>query len=183
MVWRGPMVTQALEQLVNETKWRDVDYLDRRPAAGHGRHPADARPARPGHRRGDRHDAAGHRAHRRAQGAQDVREGRHPDPRHRREHEHCTSAATAATKSASSATGGGERMGKDYDVELLGSLPLDIKIREQADSGMPTVVADPDGRDRRDLPADRAPRRGQDRREAAGPLRRVSRRSSSRTRQ
>ena len=27
MVWRGPMVTQALEQLVNETKWRDVDYL------------------------------------------------------------------------------------------------------------------------------------------------------------
>jgi ATP-binding protein involved in chromosome partitioning len=37
-------------------------------------------------------------------------------------------------------------MGKDYGVELLGSLPLDIKIREQADSGMPTVVADPDGR-------------------------------------
>ena len=37
-------------------------------------------------------------------------------------------------------------MGKDYNVELLGALPLDIKIREQADSGMPTVVADPDGR-------------------------------------
>ena len=36
-------------------------------------------------------------------------------------------------------------MGKDYDMELLGSLPLDIHIREQADSGMPTVVADPDG--------------------------------------
>jgi ATP-binding protein involved in chromosome partitioning len=43
-------------------------------------------------------------------------------------------------------TGGGERMGKDYQVELLGALPLDIRIREQADSGMPTVVADPDGR-------------------------------------
>ena len=41
--------------------------------------------------------------------------------------------------------GGGEKMGKDYDVELLGALPLDIKIREQADSGTPTVVADPDG--------------------------------------
>ena len=65
-------------------------------------------------------------------------------------------------------------MGKDYDVELLGSLPLDIKIREQADSGKPTVVADPDGARRRDLPADRAPRRGQDRREAAGPLGGVS---------
>ena len=27
MVWRGPMVTQALEQLVTETKWGDLDYL------------------------------------------------------------------------------------------------------------------------------------------------------------
>ena len=42
--------------------------------------------------------------------------------------------------------GGGERMGKDYNVELLGALPLDINIREQADSGKPTVVSDPDGR-------------------------------------
>ena len=37
-------------------------------------------------------------------------------------------------------TGGGGRMSKDYAVDLLGSLPLDIKIREQADSGKPTVV-------------------------------------------
>ena len=42
--------------------------------------------------------------------------------------------------------GGGERMSKDCDVELLGALPLDIAIREQADSGKPTMVADPDGR-------------------------------------
>jgi ATP-binding protein involved in chromosome partitioning len=42
-------------------------------------------------------------------------------------------------------TGGGERMAKDYDVEYLGGLPLDIRIREQADSGRPTVVAEPDG--------------------------------------
>src|SRR5690606_36794754 len=41
--------------------------------------------------------------------------------------------------------GGGERMSKEYDVEYLGGLPLDIRIREQADSGKPTVVADPDG--------------------------------------
>jgi ATP-binding protein involved in chromosome partitioning len=33
----------------------------------------------------------------------------------------------------------------DYNVEFLGSLPLDIRIREQADSGKPTVVAEPDG--------------------------------------
>jgi ATP-binding protein involved in chromosome partitioning len=37
-------------------------------------------------------------------------------------------------------------MGADYNVELLGALPLDINIRRQADSGKPTVVADPDGR-------------------------------------
>jgi ATP-binding protein involved in chromosome partitioning len=42
-------------------------------------------------------------------------------------------------------SGGAEKMSKDYDVEVLGSLPLDIRIREQADSGKPTVVADPDG--------------------------------------
>jgi ATP-binding protein involved in chromosome partitioning len=41
--------------------------------------------------------------------------------------------------------GGGERMSKDYDVEYLGGLPLDIRIREQTDSGRPTVVAEPDG--------------------------------------
>ena len=37
-------------------------------------------------------------------------------------------------------------MGKDYGVEVLGRLPLDMAIREQTDSGKPTVVADPDGR-------------------------------------
>ena len=41
--------------------------------------------------------------------------------------------------------GGGERMAKEYDVDYLGGLPLDIRIRQQADSGRPTVVADPDG--------------------------------------
>ncbi|MGZ8320467.1 MAG: P-loop NTPase, partial [Telluria sp.] len=41
--------------------------------------------------------------------------------------------------------GGGEKMGKDYDVELLGALPLTMAIREQTDSGKPTVVAEPDG--------------------------------------
>jgi ATP-binding protein involved in chromosome partitioning len=41
--------------------------------------------------------------------------------------------------------GGGERMARDFGVEYLGGLPLDIRIREQADSGCPTVVAEPDG--------------------------------------
>jgi ATP-binding protein involved in chromosome partitioning len=42
-------------------------------------------------------------------------------------------------------TGGGRHMADRYGLELLGSLPLDIRIREQADSGRPTVVAEPDG--------------------------------------
>ena len=41
-------------------------------------------------------------------------------------------------------SGGGERMAKDYDVEYLGGLPLDIRIREQTDAGRPTVIAEPD---------------------------------------
>ena len=38
--------------------------------------------------------------------------------------------------------GGGEQMAADFDVELLGQLPLDAQIREQTDSGNPTVIAD-----------------------------------------
>ena len=41
--------------------------------------------------------------------------------------------------------GGAERIAREYGVDYLGGLPLDIRIREQADSGRPTVVADPDG--------------------------------------
>lgn len=41
--------------------------------------------------------------------------------------------------------GGGERIAKDYNTVLLGSLPLDLKIREQVDSGAPSVAADPFG--------------------------------------
>jgi ATP-binding protein involved in chromosome partitioning len=42
--------------------------------------------------------------------------------------------------------GGGQKMAHDYGVTVLGSLPLDIRIREQADSGKPTVAADPESR-------------------------------------
>jgi ATP-binding protein involved in chromosome partitioning len=41
--------------------------------------------------------------------------------------------------------GGAARMATDYGVEVLGSLPLDLRIREQTDAGRPTVVAEPDG--------------------------------------
>ena len=41
--------------------------------------------------------------------------------------------------------GGGEKMCQEYGVDFLGALPLNLSIREQADAGRPTVVADPDG--------------------------------------
>ena len=41
--------------------------------------------------------------------------------------------------------GGGKKMAADYGMDYLGALPLDMSIRLQADSGKPTVVADPDG--------------------------------------
>ena len=42
--------------------------------------------------------------------------------------------------------GGGQNMSEQYDVDFLGALPLDIRIREETDSGKPTVVAEPDSR-------------------------------------
>ena len=48
--------------------------------------------------------------------------------------------------------GGGRRMAQDYAMDYLGALPLDIRIRLQADSGQPTVVADPQAKWRRSIP-------------------------------
>jgi ATP-binding protein involved in chromosome partitioning len=40
-------------------------------------------------------------------------------------------------------SGGGASMAQQYGVQLLGELPLDIRIREDADGGSPTVIAEP----------------------------------------
>ena len=40
-------------------------------------------------------------------------------------------------------TGGGQKLAADYDVEVIGALPLDLQIRQDTDSGTPSVVADP----------------------------------------
>jgi ATP-binding protein involved in chromosome partitioning len=42
-------------------------------------------------------------------------------------------------------TGGGQRMADEYNINMLGSLPLNIRIREDADGGQPSVVTDPEG--------------------------------------
>jgi len=144
MVWRGPMVTQALEQLLKDTNWRDLDYLvvDLPPGTGDIQLTlAQKVPVTGAVIVTTPQDIA----------LIDARKGLKMFEKvgipilgivENMAIHICSSCGHAEHIFGS---GGGERMAKDYDIEMLGSLPLDIRIREQADSGKPTVVADPDG--------------------------------------
>ncbi len=145
MVWRGPMVTQALEQLLNETKWREVDYLvvDLPPGTGDIQLTLAQRvPVTGAVIVTTPQDIA----------LIDARKGLKMFEKVGIpilgivENMSIHVCSKCGHEERIFGEGGGERMGKDYDVEFLGSLPLDIHIREQADSGRPTVVADPDHR-------------------------------------
>ncbi len=145
MVWRGPMVTQALEQLLNETKWRDVDYLivDLPPGTGDIQLTLAQRvPVTGAIIVTTPQDIA----------LIDARKGFKMFEKVSIpilgivENMSLHMCSNCGHEERIFGEGGGARMGKDYDLELLGSLPLDIRIREQADSGMPTVVADPESR-------------------------------------
>jgi len=145
MVWRGPMVTQALEQLLNETKWRDIDYLvvDLPPGTGDIQLTLAQRvPVTGAVIVTTPQDIA----------LLDARRGLKMFEKVNIpilgivENMSLHICSKCGHEEHVFGAGGGERMSKDHGVELLGSLPLDISIREQADSGKPTVVADPDGR-------------------------------------
>ena len=145
MVWRGPMVTQALEQLLNETKWRDIDYLvvDLPPGTGDIQLTLAQRvPVTGAVIVTTPQDIA----------LIDARKGLKMFEKVGIpilgivENMSLHICSKCGHEEHIFGAGGGERMGKDYDVELLGALPLDIAIREQADSGKPTMVSDPDGR-------------------------------------
>src|SRR5262245_54579186 len=143
MVWRGPMVTQALEQLLTETKWRELDYLvvDLPPGTGDIQLTlAQKVPVTGAVIVTTPQDIA----------LIDARKGLKMFEKvgipilgivENMAIHICSQCGHAEPIFGA---GGGERMSKDYDVELLGSLPLDIGIREQADSGKPTVVSAPD---------------------------------------
>jgi ATP-binding protein involved in chromosome partitioning len=145
MVWRGPMVTQALEQLLNETKWRDVDYLivDLPPGTGDIQLTLAQRvPVTGAVIVTTPQDIA----------LVDARKGLKMFEKVGIpilgivENMSLHVCSKCGHEERIFGEGGGGRMSKDYNVEVLGSLPLDINIREQADSGKPTVVSDPDGR-------------------------------------
>jgi ATP-binding protein involved in chromosome partitioning len=145
MVWRGPMVTQALEQLLNETKWREVDYLvvDLPPGTGDIQLTLAQRvPVTGAVIVTTPQDIA----------LMDARKGLKMFEKVGIpilgivENMSVHICSKCGHEEHIFGEGGGERMGKDYSIELLGALPLDIQIREQADSGRPTVVSDPEGR-------------------------------------
>ena len=103
MAWRGPMVTSALNQLLDPDALGRSRLPDRRHAARHRRHPAHAGAARAGDRRGDRHHAAGHRARSTRARASKMFEKVEVPVLGIVENMACTSARTAATRSTSSA--------------------------------------------------------------------------------
>ena len=145
MVWRGPMVTQALEQLLNNTKWSDLDYLvvDLPPGTGDIQLTLAQRvPVTGAVIVTTPQDIA----------LIDARKGLKMFQKVNIpilgivENMSLHICSKCGHEERIFGEGGGERMGKDYDIEMLGSLPLDMAIRQQVDSGKPTVVADPDGR-------------------------------------
>jgi ATP-binding protein involved in chromosome partitioning len=144
MVWRGPMVTQALEQLLKDTNWRDVDFLivDLPPGTGDIQLTlAQKVPVTGAVIVTTPQDIA----------LIDARKGLKMFEKvgvpivgivENMSIHICSNCGHAEHIFGE---GGAARMCKDYNVPFLGSLPLDIRIREQADSGRPSVIADPDG--------------------------------------
>ena len=144
MVRRGPMVTQALEQLLKDTNWRDLDYLivDMPPGTGDIQLTlAQKVPVTGAVIVTTPQDIA----------LLDARKGLKMFEKvgvpivgivENMSVHVCSKCGHAEHIFGE---GGAERMCRDYKVPFLGSLPLDIRIREQADSGRPSVVSDPDG--------------------------------------
>jgi len=142
-VWRGPMVTSALEQLLRQTRWRDLDYLivDMPPGTGDIQLTLSQKvPVTGAVIVTTPQDIA----------LLDARKGL-------KMFEKVGVPIVGIIENMSTyvctkcgheehifGSGGGEKMCQEYGVDFLGALPLNLSIREQADAGRPTVVADPD---------------------------------------
>jgi ATP-binding protein involved in chromosome partitioning len=144
MIWRGPMVTQALQQLLGETNWGDLDYLivDMPPGTGDIQLTLSQRvPVSGAVIVTTPQDIA----------LLDARKGLRMFEKVKVpvlgivENMSLHVCSNCGHQEPIFGSGGGERMAEQYGVPLLGNLPLDIHIREEADAGQPSVVADPDG--------------------------------------
>lgn len=144
MVWRGPIVTQALTQLLDQTNWRDLDYLivDMPPGTGDVQLTMSQKvPVTGAVIVTTPQDIA----------LLDARKGLKMFEKvgipilgivENMSMHICSNCGHAEPIFGE---GGGEKMCRDFGVDFLGALPLTMTIREQADSGRPTVIADPSG--------------------------------------
>jgi ATP-binding protein involved in chromosome partitioning len=142
MVWRGPMVTQALTQLLGETNWGELDYLvvDMPPGTGDIQLTLAQRvPVSGAVIVTTPQDIALLDARKGLKMFEKV-EVRVLGVVENMSVHVCSNCGHAEHIFGS---GGGVRMAAQYGVQFLGELPLDIRIREEADGGSPTVVADP----------------------------------------
>jgi ATP-binding protein involved in chromosome partitioning len=144
MVWRGPMVTQALQQLLEQTNWRELDYLivDMPPGTGDIQLTLSQKvPVTGAVIVTTPQDIA----------LLDARKGLKMFEKVGIpilgvvENMSTHICSNCGHHEAIFGEGGGEKMCADFGVDFLGRLPLQLSIREQADSGTPSVVAEPDG--------------------------------------
>ena len=144
MVWRGPMASGALQQLMEQTNWRDLDYLivDMPPGTGDIQLTLSQKvPVTGAVIVTTPQDIA----------LLDARKGLKMFEKvgipilgvvENMSTHTCTNCGHTE---AIFGHGGGEKMCADFGIDFLGALPLTMSIREQADAGRPTVVADPEG--------------------------------------
>ena len=145
MIWRGPMVTQALEQLLNDTNWREVDYLiiDLPPGTGDTQLTlAQKVPVSGAVIVTTPQDIALLDARK----AYKMFEKVEVPVLGVVENMSIHICSKCGHEEHIFGEGGGKKMAEDYKVNFLGALPLDISIRQEADDGKPTVAADPDSR-------------------------------------
>jgi len=145
MIWRGPMVTQALEQLLNDTNWSDLDYLviDLPPGTGDTQLTlAQKVPVSGAVIVTTPQDIA----------LLDARKGLKMFQKVEVpvlgivENMSIHICSNCGHEEHIFGEGGGSAMSEQYGVDLLGALPLDIHIRQETDGGKPSVVADPESR-------------------------------------
>lgn len=145
MIWRGPMVTQALEQLLNDTNWSELDYLiiDLPPGTGDTQLTlAQKVPVSGAIVVTTPQDIA----------LLDARKGFKMFEKVEVpvlgivENMSIHICSNCGHEEHIFGEGGGSRMAGEYNVDFLGALPLESRIREETDAGKPTVVAEPEAR-------------------------------------
>ena len=145
MVWRGPMATQALTQLLNDTNWDDLDYLivDMPPGTGDVQLTLSQKvPVTGAVIVTTPQDIA----------LLDARKGLRMFEKVNVpivgivENMSVHICSNCGHEEPIFGAGGGQKMCDDYDVPFLGALPLDLDIRLEADGGKPSVIAQPEGR-------------------------------------